>query len=117
MDETLADILAQAAAQTPAESLRNVAQCVIGLTTITRYYNGRGRSRTYSGDIDAIADAARHLAELVLAATPTPAQPADPLPPDLDAAHAEIRRLRFQLAHANNLIAVICDPAFEEAQP
>ena len=74
MDETLADILAQAAAQTPAESLRNVAQCVIGLTTITRYYNGRGRSRTYSGDIDAIADAARHLAELVLAATPTPAQ-------------------------------------------
>jgi len=63
------------------------------------------------------ADAARHLAELVLAATPTPAQPADPLPPDLDAAHAEIRRLRFQLAHANNLIAVICDPAFEEAQP
>ena len=27
---------------------------------------------------------------------------------------AEVERLRFQLDHANNLINVMCDPAFDE---
>lgn len=48
------------------EALRNVANAVIELTAVIRYYNGRGRSRTYNGDIDAIADAARQLANMVL---------------------------------------------------
>lgn len=48
------------------KALRNVANAVIELTTVIRYYNGRGRSRTYNGDIDDIADAARQLANMVL---------------------------------------------------
>lgn len=48
-------------------ALRNVARCVLDLTTITRHHNGRGRAATYNGDISAIAGAARQLAEMVLA--------------------------------------------------
>jgi hypothetical protein len=47
-------------------ALRNVALCVLDLTTITRQRNGRGRAQTYNGDIVAIAGAARQLAEMVL---------------------------------------------------
>lgn len=64
--QTLADLLEEAATQTEAESLRNVASVVMALTEVTRYYNGKGRPRTYNGDIDAIAGAARQLADMVI---------------------------------------------------
>lgn len=53
------------------KALRNVANAVIELTAVIRYYNGRGRPRTYHGDIDAIASAARQLADMVLNAADT----------------------------------------------
>ena len=49
-----------------AERLRNVAQCVLRQTQIVRDRSGRTRHRTYVADVDAIAEAARQLAELVL---------------------------------------------------
>lgn len=59
------------------EALRNVANAVIELTAVIRYYNGRGRPRTYHGDIDAIASAARQLADMVLNALDAEEQSAD----------------------------------------
>lgn len=53
------------------EALRNVANTVMDLTVVTRYHNGKNRSRTYNGDIDAIASAARQLADMVLNAADT----------------------------------------------
>lgn len=60
LDEILASTL------TEEDALRNVANCVMALTEVTRYHNGKGRARTYNGDIDAIADAARQLADMVI---------------------------------------------------
>jgi hypothetical protein len=61
----------------------------------------------------------RRALEINAATRKQQAQPADPLPPDLDAAHAEIKQLRFRLAHANNVIDAMCyaDAQPEEAQP
>ena len=36
---------------------------------------------------------------------------------DIPALLDEIKQLRFKLDHANNLINVMCSPAFEESQP
>lgn len=73
MEESLSELLTKQI--TEADALRNVAQCVIDLTTVKRFHNGRNRSRTYNGDIDAIAGAARQLAEMAInlidTATPT----------------------------------------------
>ena len=66
--ETLADLLELAGTQTEVEALRNVANCVMDLTTVTRHHNGKGRAKTYNGDIDAIAGAARQLADMVIMA-------------------------------------------------
>lgn len=44
----------------------NVALCVMRSTQVVRHQNGRGRSRTHVDSPDAIADAARQLAEMVL---------------------------------------------------
>lgn len=48
------------------QKLRNVANAVLVATEVKRQYNGRGKCATYAGDIDRIALASRHLAELVL---------------------------------------------------
>jgi hypothetical protein len=64
--ETLEDLLAITSTLTENEALRNVANCVMTLTEVTRYHNGKGRARTYNGDIDAIAGAARQLADMVI---------------------------------------------------
>lgn len=64
--ETLDELLASAGEISEDEALRNVANTVIALTEVVRYHNGKGRSRTYNGDIDAIADAARQLANMVI---------------------------------------------------
>lgn len=64
--ETLDELLASAGEISEDEALRNVANTVIALTEVVRYHNGRGRSRTYNGDIDAIAEAARQLADMVI---------------------------------------------------
>ena len=50
--ETLEDLLAITSTLTENEALRNVANCVMTLTEVTRYHNGKGRARTYNGDID-----------------------------------------------------------------
>lgn len=50
----------------PGKQLRNVARIVLGHTQVTRPWNGRGRSATYTGRIGEIAPAARQLAEMVL---------------------------------------------------
>ena len=49
--ETLEDLLAITSTLTENEALRNVANCVMTLTEVTRYHNGKGRARTYNGDI------------------------------------------------------------------
>lgn len=64
--QTLDELLAITGTLTEDEALRNVANTVMDLTTVTRYHNGKGRSRTYIGDIDAIAGAARQLADMVI---------------------------------------------------
>lgn len=64
--ETLDELLASAGEISEDEALRNVANTVIALTEVVRYHNGKGRSRTYNGDIDDIADAARQLANMVI---------------------------------------------------
>lgn len=48
------------------EALKNVAQCVMQYTEVKRHHNGKGRHYTYAADVEAIAGAARQLAELVL---------------------------------------------------
>ena len=60
------DLLLITSTLTENEALRNVANCVMTLTEVTRYHNGEGRARTYNGDIDAIAGAARQLADMVI---------------------------------------------------
>ena len=47
----------------PEEALRNLAEVVRQHTQIVREHNGRGRSKTYAKDIDAIASAARQLGD------------------------------------------------------
>ena len=64
--QTLDELLAVTGTLTEDEALRNVANTVMDLTTVTRYHNGKGRPRTYNGDIDAIAGAARQLADMVI---------------------------------------------------
>lgn len=64
-EATLAEILA--AEVTEAEALRNLAACVMGYTELKRRHNGRGRHATYAAEPEAIAGAARQLAERVLA--------------------------------------------------
>ena len=44
----------------------NVASCVLDDTTIIREHNGRGKSKTYTQDIDTIASSARQLAEMII---------------------------------------------------
>ena len=51
----------------PEQALRNVAACVLEYTEVTRAHNGRGRRPTYAADATAIRDAARQLAEMVMA--------------------------------------------------
>jgi hypothetical protein len=51
--------------------MRNVAACVLEYTERTRDWNGRGRPPTYAARVDAIAGAARQLAEMVLASLDT----------------------------------------------
>lgn len=77
MEDNLSEILAKPLSKTDA--LRNVARCVIDLTTVKRFHNGRNRSRTYNGDIDTIAGAARQLAEMTIAIldTDTPTNEVD----------------------------------------
>lgn len=64
--QTLADLLEEAGTQTEAEALRGVANTVMAFTEVKREHNGKGRARTYNGDIDAIAEAARQLADMVI---------------------------------------------------
>lgn len=52
-------------ALTPAEQLHNLAQCVLSYTEVKRAHNGRGRTKTYAANVDAIAGAARQLAGMV----------------------------------------------------
>jgi hypothetical protein len=56
-----------AADVSPEQALRNVARCLLEYTEVTRQHNGRGRMPTYAADAAAIRDAARQLAEMVLA--------------------------------------------------
>jgi hypothetical protein len=51
---------------TNREKLLDLAKCVLRYTEVVREHDGRGRHRTYAADLDAIAEAARLLAELVL---------------------------------------------------
>ena len=64
--ETLADLLEATGTQTEAEALLNVAQCVMKETTVVRWHNGKGSAKTYAGDIESIASAARQLADMVI---------------------------------------------------
>ncbi len=50
---------------TAEEQLANVANAVKRVTAVTREHNGRGRNKTYAGNIDDIASASRQLAEMV----------------------------------------------------
>jgi hypothetical protein len=50
---------------TSEQQLLNVAACVMQHTEVTRRHNGRGRAATYASNVDAIAGAARQLAEMV----------------------------------------------------
>lgn len=52
---------------TPAEQLRNVAEAMLRYSEVKRTHNGRGRSSTYAGDTDTLAQTGRQLAEMVLA--------------------------------------------------
>jgi hypothetical protein len=54
-------------AVTPEERLRAVARVALRYTEVARRHNGRGRTKTYAADADAVADTARQLAEMVLA--------------------------------------------------
>ena len=51
---------------TRREKLLELAQCVLCYTEVVRDHDGRGRHRTYAAEPDAIAEAARLLAQLVL---------------------------------------------------
>ena len=84
--QTLADLLEEAGTQTEAEALRGVANTVMAFTEVKREHNGKGRARTYNGDIDAIAEAARQLADMVLL-----------MVEGREDANAEIGRLRARL--------------------
>lgn len=64
--QTLADLLEEAGTQTEAEALRGVANTVMTLTEVKREHNGKGRARTYNGATDAIAEAARQLADMAI---------------------------------------------------
>lgn len=48
------------------QALRNVAESVMRSTEITKPHNGHGRTATYAGNSDQIAQSARQLAEMVL---------------------------------------------------
>ena len=48
------------------EKLLELARCVLRYTEVVRDHDGRGRHRTYAAEPDAIAEAARLLAQLVL---------------------------------------------------
>jgi hypothetical protein len=50
---------------TDEQKMLNVAACVRQYTEVTRRWNGRGKSSTYAASVDAIAGAARQLAEMV----------------------------------------------------
>lgn len=52
---------------TGIQSLRNVAQAVMRHTEVTKPHNGKGRTATYAGNADQVAQSARQLAEMVLA--------------------------------------------------
>lgn len=52
---------------TVEQRMLNVAQSVMRHTEVKRSSNGRGRCRTYAGNVDQIARSARHLAEDVTA--------------------------------------------------
>src|SRR6185437_16056818 len=52
---------------TPEQQIRNIAQVVMDYTQVTRDHNGHGRPPTYVARVDAIAGAARQLAEMVVA--------------------------------------------------
>lgn len=81
----------------PNEQLRNVAQTVLDLTEVQRRYNGRGRCATYNGDVDAIAGAARQLADMVLDA--------------LQASEATARQQELEnaVAQFNNAAALVAE--------
>ena len=50
----------------PEEQLRNIAATALRLTQVKRSHNGRGRSATYVGNVDAIASTAQHLAKTIV---------------------------------------------------
>ena len=60
------DLLLITSTLTEDEALRNVANTVMTLTEVTRYHNGKGSAKTYAGDIESIASAARQLADMVI---------------------------------------------------
>ena len=64
--QTLDELLAITGTLTEDEALRNVANTVMSLTEVTRYHNGKGSAKTYAGDIESIASAARQLADMVI---------------------------------------------------
>ena len=68
---------------TRREKLLELARCVLRYTEVVRDHDGRGRHRTYAADPDAIAEAARLLAQLVLGEQrpKTPAKRAGKGPP------------------------------------
>lgn len=52
---------------TAEEKLRNVAEAMLRYSEVKRQWNGKGRSSTYVGSTDTLAQTGRQLAELVTA--------------------------------------------------
>lgn len=68
---------------TPEQKLHNVAAVVRRYTTVQREHNGKHRCRTYAANVDAIAESARQLAEMIeayLNGEQSPAEPETNLP-------------------------------------
>jgi hypothetical protein len=48
------------------DQLRNVATAMIRYSEVKRQHNGKGKSSTYTGNADTLAQTGRQLAEMVL---------------------------------------------------
>ncbi len=62
---------------TPEQQLQNVASLMLEETEVKRQYNGKGRTATYSANVDAIAGTGRQLAEMIIAYLDGKLQPVD----------------------------------------